>query len=129
MPGGFRFQYLTTDSSEPQDVWLPLAFSQQDLDRGWFLNVIAKLKPGVSIEQASADVGLIASGFLDRYPQRYRGPHGEDGGWSATPVPLKFAEVRNIRTSLLVLLGAVAMLLLIACANVANLLLVRGWPH
>jgi putative ABC transport system permease protein len=126
MPRGFRFQDLVRDRSELLDVWLPFDFTQQDLEHGgWSLDVIGRLKPGVTLEQARADIGFIANGFINRYPH-YKGPHGEDGGWQATVLPLKDEAVGDIRASLLILLGAVGVLLLIACANVANLLLARG---
>ena len=126
MPSGFGFQDLVRERSDTLDVWLPLAFTQQDLEQGgWSLDVIGRLKSGLTPDQARTDIGLIANGFIDRYPQ-YRGPHGEDGGWQATVFPLKDETVGDARLSLLVLLGAVGMLLLIACANVGNLLLARG---
>src|SRR5262249_53846482 len=126
LPGGFAFQHLAGRNADPPEVWLPLAFTKEDLEHGrWFLDVIGRLRSGVTVDQARADIALIATGFIDRYPG-YRGPHGEDGGWRATLVTLKDEEVSSVRTSLLVLLGAVGVLLLIACANVANLLLVRG---
>jgi putative ABC transport system permease protein len=126
MPPGFGFQDLVRERSDALDVWLPLAFTEQDLEHGgWSLDVIGRLKPGVTLDQARADIGIIANGFIDRYPQ-YRGPHGEDGGWQATVFPIKDETVGEARLSLLVLLGAVGMLLLIACANVGNLLLARG---
>ncbi|HUK89293.1 MAG TPA: ABC transporter permease, partial [Blastocatellia bacterium] len=122
----FEFRRLTRDRSQPVDVWLPLSLTQQDLQSGgWFLSMIGRLKPGVTLEQARADIGLIANGFIDRYPQ-YKGPHGEDGGWRASVSPIKDEQIGKVRASLLVLLAAVGVLLLIACANVANLVLVRG---
>jgi putative ABC transport system permease protein len=126
MPRGLEFRHLATDRSEPFDLWLPLALTQDDLEHGgWFLDVIGRLKQGVTLEQARADIGLIANGFIDRYHQ-YKGPHGEDGGWRTTLFPLKDEEVGDFRSSLMVLLASVGVLLLIACANVANLVLMRG---
>jgi putative ABC transport system permease protein len=82
-------------------------------------SVIARLKPGVSIQQAQADLVSIAEGLAREYPKdnQYVRPR---------VVPLRDAEVGNIRPYLLLLLAAVAFVLLMCCANVANLLLARG---
>ena len=126
MQAGFEFRHLLRDRSEPVDVWLPLDFTQEELQSGgWFLDVIGRLKHGVSLEQARGDIGLIANGFVGRY-REYKGPHGEDGGWRASLFTVKDEEVGKVGASLVALMAAVGFLLLIACANVANLVLVRG---
>jgi putative ABC transport system permease protein len=101
-------------------VWVPLAWS--DTDRAVRGNhnylVIARLKPGVQIEQAKAELASISSRLEQQYPE-------DDKGWGATVIPLREQLVGDVRTALLVLLGAVAFVLLIACANVANLVLAK----
>jgi len=104
-----------------QDLWMPLAFSPQDQTRSFrWLRVWARLKPGVSLEQARAQMDSIAARIQRDYPESNR-------GWGVTLVRLTDdVTTQTLRRSLLVLLGAVAAVLLIACANLANLLLVRG---
>jgi putative ABC transport system permease protein len=101
-------------------AWVPLAWS--DTDRAVRGNhnyhVIARLKPGVQIEQAKAELASISSRLEQQYPE-------DDKGWGATVIPLREQLVGDVRTALLVLLGAVAFVLLIACANVANLVLAK----
>src|SRR5688572_766199 len=112
MPGGFEF---------PQQVelWYPVPFDAPAERRdNRYVNVIGRLKPGVTIEQAQADINAIN--------QRLAESHVETNtGWSTRVSILRESMVSNTRTAVLVLLGAVAMVLLIACANVANLLLAR----
>ena len=79
---------------------------------------IAKLKPGVSVAQAQADLTAISERLALQYP-------ADNKDWGALVVPLHDDLVSDARTSLVVLLGAVALVLLIACANLANLMLVR----
>ena len=85
-------------------------------DRGW--GAIGRLKPGVSIQQASADLQRIANNLAAQYPL--------DHGVGVTLQPLQEDQARNLRPIIALLMGAVVLILLIACSNVANLLLARN---
>src|SRR5258708_5240940 len=101
-------------------VWVPLAWSNTDRAVRGNHNylVIARLKPGVQVEQAKAELASISSRLEQQYPE-------DDKGCGATVIPLREQLVGDVRTALFVLLGAVALVLLIACANVANLVLAK----
>jgi putative ABC transport system permease protein len=103
------------------DVWVPLVWSEKDRAvRGNHNHVvIARLKPHVEVQQAQAEMATISRRLEQQYP-------ADDKGWGALVLPLHDDMVGDVRTPLLVLLGAVAFVLLIACANLANLLLARG---
>jgi putative ABC transport system permease protein len=103
------------------DLWMPLAF---DFDvseaRGaHYLTAVARLRSGVSIEQAEAAMRSLAAVLAQQYPET-------NEGWSVDLVPVHEQIVGEVRPALLLLLSAVGMVLLIACANVANLALAHG---
>jgi putative ABC transport system permease protein len=101
-------------------VWVPLAWTDQDRAVRGNHNylAIARLKPGVNLKQANAELASISARLEQLYPE-------DDKGWGGTAIPLHQQEVSDVRIALLVLLGAVAFVLLIACANVANLVLAK----
>jgi putative ABC transport system permease protein len=113
MPAHFHFFYQG-------EYFVPLGWT--DKERAVRNNhnylVIARLKRGVSLQQAEAEMNTISSRLEQAYPE-------DDKGWGATVVPLREDLVGDVRPALLVLVGAVAFVLLIACANVANLVLAK----
>ena len=120
-PAGF--QLLISQGSltgKPAELWMPLVFSQTSrVRRGRSMMAIARLMPGVTLAQARTEMDGIGARFEEQYPNF-------NTGWGVNLVPLQTQFVGAIRPALLVLLGAVAFVLLIACANVANLLLARA---
>ena len=116
LPPGFQF-------FQPADVFLPFHPWARTLpdDRNWHPGIlpVARLKPGVSIEQARAEMQTISKRLEQQYPLYNTGD-------SSDVVPVHEQLVQNSRPALLLLLGAVSFVLLIACVNVANLLLARG---
>jgi putative ABC transport system permease protein len=101
------------------DLWLTLGMKAAGAPRtGRWLTVLGRLKPGVRVEQAQMQMTGVAARLSAAYP-------ANDTGWSVNVEPLRDSLVREVKTSLLMLLGAVVLLLAVACANVANLLLAR----
>jgi predicted permease len=105
----------------PTDLWLPFQFDFNTQDQAHYFTVAARLKPGTTMAQANAQMKLAADQFRRTYGPRAMGP--QDGFGVAS---LEETMVGDSRTSLWVLMGAVVFVLLIACANVANLMLVRA---
>jgi putative ABC transport system permease protein len=103
------------------DVWTPMRIDYAAGSRiNVFLRVVARLKPGMSIEQAQRDVDVIASDIREAHPT------SKSAGTYFRVAPMHEDLVADVRPSILALMGAVIFVLLIACANVANLLLVRA---
>lgn len=117
------FQLFVKESSftgERAQMWIPIAFSPRSrVPAGRYLTAIARLKPGVTVDHAQAQMDSLASALAVQWPDF-------DRNWGITLVPMKEQLVRGIRPALLVLLGAVGFVLLMACTNVANLLLARS---
>ena len=120
MPRGFAYPVA---SDKPTDVYRPIGFTNDDKVRGgnrsynWY--AIARLKPGVSIEQAHEQMNRVAAQLDEQYPKF-------SPGMRVRVVTLHHHLVGKVRGWMLMLLGAVTLVLLIACANVANLMLVRA---
>ncbi|MGH9742981.1 MAG: ABC transporter permease, partial [Candidatus Acidiferrum sp.] len=104
----------------PADAWIPLQIDPNSSDQGHTFVAAGRLRPGVNLDAARAELQLAGAQFRQKFP----GVKGPQDGF--TVELLQDAIVSNIRASLLVLVGAVGFVLLIACANVANLMLVRA---
>lgn len=115
MPAGFQFPLQS-------ELWIPFKFAARDLEtqRGaHYINVIARLKPEASLEAARDDMRGIAARLAKEYPSTNRET-------SASVHPLREALVGSVRRSMFVLLGAVGLVLLIVCVNIASLVLIRA---
>jgi putative ABC transport system permease protein len=125
MPGGFRFPERTSRGFEPADLFVPMAFTPEEIeDRGnrFDTSLLGRLRPGIGIASASADAARIAGLVYEKYPPSVRGRFT----LKATVTSLREEVVSGVRRTLFLLQGAVSLVLLIACANAANLLLARA---
>ena len=114
--GRFDFQEL----AQAPDVWVPFQLEPNTADQGHYFRVAARLKPGVTLAQAKAQLVQSAAEYRRKFPTSLRQTDG------FTVEPIREALISNVRPTLLVLAGAVSLVLLIACSNVANLLLARA---
>jgi putative ABC transport system permease protein len=120
MPGEFQFPYTSTHRA---DIWISLrqdpAYKALLPSRGGhYLSVIARLKPGISMVQGQESMSVVSDRLAKQFP-------AENAGWGIRLVSLRHELVGNVEKALVSLLGAVIMLLLIACSNLMNLLLAR----
>ncbi len=120
MPSDFHNVSMEFRIAGRAELWLPIAFDESA--RSWggrYLHVIGLLDPGVPFDRAQSEMNTIATRLEQAFPDRNK-------GWGVNVVPLHEHTVGGIRPALVVLFGAVALVLLIGCVNVANLLLTRG---
>ncbi|MGH9794084.1 MAG: ABC transporter permease [Candidatus Acidiferrales bacterium] len=114
MPPGFQF------TSPAYGVWVPIAFNQKDQGRGsQSFRVAARIKRGVSLAEAQADIDTVGRRLEKQYPRA-------NEGWTVWAQPFSDFATQHARLILSLLLGASGFVLLIACANIANLFLARG---
>jgi len=119
MPAKFAFP-TSSDPKFQTQMWTPIAWTDKDRAVRGNHNylVIGRLKLDANLEQAKAEMNTISSRLEQQYP-------ADNKGWGATVIPMREQMVGDVRSALMILLGAVGFVLLIACANVANLVLVK----
>jgi putative ABC transport system permease protein len=120
MPSELRLPSLWGRTNDKPDVWIPLRFTKQELAsrRYYGFRPVARLKPGVTLQRADAEMSIIAERLSTEYPET-------NAGMGIGIVPLKEQLLQEVRPTLFLLFGATMLVQLIACVNVANLLLVR----
>jgi putative ABC transport system permease protein len=122
MPRDFKwFIKENSLSGKPAEIWVPMGLSEQlrATKRGRYMSAVARLKQGASVEQAQSEMNTVAARLEEQNSDFNK-------GWGISLVPLRDQLAGEIKPALLVLLGAVGFVLLIACVNVANLLMARA---
>ncbi|HSF40178.1 MAG TPA: ABC transporter permease [Thermoanaerobaculia bacterium] len=122
MPQGFKLSPPDDHFPKKVDLWVPMPMDYAESNRNYrSFRVLARLKPGITVDQARSGVEGLGRRLAAEYPDSYL-----DRSWGLDLVPLREHLVAKVRTPLWVLLGAVIAVLLIACTNVASLLLARA---
>ncbi|HEY7636016.1 MAG TPA: ABC transporter permease [Gemmatimonadales bacterium] len=125
MPKGFR--HPVESGASPMELWAPISLDNPDTNfmnvrRARVFDLIGRLQPGATLDQLHSQLATLTRRLAEQYPTAYPAA----SGWQVDAVPLADRVVGKVRPALLVLLGAVGFVLLIGCANVANLLLARA---
>jgi putative ABC transport system permease protein len=129
MPASFEFPLPLFNVqggqfAERADIWKPIAFTEDQMkSRGWRgYGIVARLRPGISRAQAQAEIDTLVAGWKQQFADNY----GTDSGFAGKLYALQDQVVGGMRNGLLILLGAVSLVLLIACANLATMMLARA---
>jgi len=119
---GVMARNIQTETPETPDLWLPFPIDPRSSFQGHYFETVGRLKTGVTFPQANAQLQLITQEFRRKYPNAIATHRGD----VYSVQPLRQVLVKDAQRSLLILAGAVGLVLLIACANIANLLLIRA---
>ncbi|HEV2498446.1 MAG TPA: ABC transporter permease [Terriglobia bacterium] len=119
---GIMAPHVETESAQPPDVWLPFPMSPNSKNQVHYFEAVGRLKPGVTLAMANSQLKLMTQAFRREYPNTVSAKRGD----TYSVQRMRDEIVRKVQFSLLALMAAVSLVLLIACANAANLLLARA---